>query len=706
MSAALCSHCLLPIQRGGYTREIDAEPRRFCCYGCALAFQVRRGQGEEAEATWLLVRLGVGGFLVMNIMLLSLLLYSGTLGPGDANVARIVHWGLWLLTTPVLVILGGPFLHGAWRATMSGRITSDTLIAIGALSAYGYSAFAVLAGRGGVYFDTVTMVLMLFTLGRYLEAIGRARAMRRLAPMLAAERATATVVADGQDVVRPVRDLELGTRVRVRPGERISVDGRVVAGRSQCDESVLTGESRPQPKSPGVPVYAGSVNGQGQLIVALEAAGATTRWGQLGALAREALAQPGSLQRLTDSVAAVFVPLVLMAALGVALHWIGQVPFDQALMYGLAVLVVACPCALGLAAPLATSLGIARAAEHGILIRSGAALERLARIRTVAFDKTGTLTDREFRLANIVTAHGVTQEELLKIAAGIADGSEHPLAHSIVHAARGKGIPFVRVADVQALAGEGLVGRHEQSQVVLGSLRLMAERGLSVPPELSTTVAVEQSVVYIGWDGRVYGSLHLSATVLPEAKAVVKALHDGGLSTALISGDSIFAAKQSARELGVAHWRGRLSPDEKVAALAEMSHRGPVAVVGDGLNDGPVLARADVGIAVGDAADLARAAADVVLPIGGLGQLPRLIGLARSIRKTTLTNLLWAFGYNLAAIGAAAAGLLQPVFAAALMAGSSLFVVMNSLAVSRKNGQEPRADRESPLPRTARLSER
>ena len=370
-------------------REVNGEHGVFCCYGCCLAYQVHHGEKEEPEAASLLIRLGVGAFLAMNIMLFSLLLYSGTFGAADGWMVNVVHWLLWILATPLVVVLGGPFVRGAWQSALQRRVTTDTLVAIGALAAYGYSAVQVVLGSGEVYFDTATMVLVLFVLGRYLEAQGRVRAMRSLAPMLAAERAQARVFADGSDTLRPVGQVQPGNLVRILPGERIPVDGLIIEGRSDCDESILTGQPQPQPKAPGAAVHAGSLNGRGQLLVRATAAGGATRWVQISRLVREALAQKSSLANTVDRLAAVFVPAVIVLALATVWFWSAREPFGQALLTGLAVLVVACPCSLGLAAPLATTLGIALAAQRGILIRSGRALERLARVRAIAFDKTG-----------------------------------------------------------------------------------------------------------------------------------------------------------------------------------------------------------------------------------------------------------------------------------------------------------------------------
>lgn len=690
MSAELCRHCLLPIRRGGYAREINGEPSLFCCYGCALAFQVRHGQGEEAEAAGLLIRLGAGGFLSMNIMLFSLLLYWGTLAPEDATVTRAIHWVLWALTSAVMVFLGGPFIRQAWRAAGEGRLTSDTLISLGTLAAYGYSAYQVLIGGSGIYFDTVTMVLVVFTLGRYLEAAARARAARSLEPLLAAERAEANVILDGVDQRRPVRELRPGAVVRVRPGERVPVDGIVIEGCSECDEAILTGEPRPQTKRPGAPVHAGSLNGSGQLLIRMTAGGAATRWGEISAYVKQALARPSPLQGLVDRVAGVFVPAVIVLAVAVVAFWGQRVPFEQALMVGLAVLVVACPCALGLAAPLATTLGIGRAVERGVLIRGGAVLERLAGVRVVAFDKTGTLTRHAPRLTSILTAGDVSRSEVLRRAAGVALGSEHPLARAILDVARARGLAPIPARGVQAYPGEGALAL-EPVATAIGSSALVGKLGWAVPSALAapTERAVEEEAtrVYVGWSGLVYGVVLFGWDVVPEARPTVEALKAQDLRIALLSGDNPSATRLAAEALGIEAWHGGLSAEAKVSVLHAMAgQHGPVAMVGDGLNDGPVLASAAVGVAVGGATDLARETADVALPAQGLRELPLLITLSRRVRATITANIAWAFGYNLIALAAAGTGLLQPILAAALMAGSSIFVVATSFAMNRRIG--------------------
>jgi Cu2+-exporting ATPase len=586
-----------------------------------------------------------------------------------------------------MVILGWPLFQEAWHAAAQRRLTSATLISLGAGMAYAYSALAVMTGVAEVYFDTATMLLVLYTLGRYLEAAGRARAMRSLAPMLAVDRQHVTVLDDGAETRRLVREVTAGMLVLVRPGERVGVDGIVVEGASYADEAVITGESRPVAKLPGAATLAGSINQEGALVIRSTGAGTATRWAGIARCVREALTQQSDAQRLADRIAGALVPAVLVLAGLTVLAWARWTPLDQALLTGLAVLLVACPCGLGLAGALATSLGIGRLARRGCLVRGGQILETLASVRVVAFDKTGTLTAGATRVIATET-DGTPAKEVLRFAAGLERSSEHPLARAIVAAAATKGIRPALVPRTRAVSGCGMLGHAEGGPMAVGSGAWMAELGWQVPVELVQRArrleADEVNLVHVGWAGRVRGVLALGEALRPEAPAAVDALRRLGLYTLLLTGDRAEAADRIAAELGVDGCEAGLSPEGKRAALGPWrARRGRVAMVGDGLNDGPVLAAADVGIAVGSATDLARETAGIVLPEGGLRLLPWVIELSRAVRRTILANLLWAFGYNSIGLVLAVSGHLQPMIAAVLMAGSSLLVVLNSLRLER-----------------------
>lgn len=675
-----CSHCRLPVGRLGQRRELNGADHWFCCYGCCLAFQVRQGSMEEPQAALWLIRLGVGGFLAMNIMLFSLLLYTGTLAAVEPRVAAVVPWLLWALTTPLLLVLGGPFLRGAWESALSGRLGADTLVSLGALAAYLYSGWQVLQGSDEVYFDTVTMVLILFTLGRLLEAQGRARALRSLAPMLAAERAQVRVLTPSGESVRTVDEVRPGDLLRIEPGERVAVDAEVLAGASECDESILTGQPEPRPKSPGDQVHAGSLNGSGRLLVRAVCSGDGTRWIRIGRLVRQALAQKSLLGEVLDRVAAWFLPLVLLIALATLWFWASRRGLDQALLAALSVLVVACPCALGLAAPLATSLGIGRAAGRGVLIRGAGVLERLGRLNAVAFDKTGTLTLAALRVTEL-EVHDADALEVLRIGQALSIGSSHPVARALVARASELRIPVASSEQVRVRPGAGVTGRVGLVEAGVGSRAYMESLGWSLPSALDAAAAQDACTrVYVGWGGRARGWLALADTPRPEAAPVVSALRARGIHLLLLSGDSEAPVARLAQGLGIPEWHANLGPEAKAAFIHywERGH-GPIAMVGDGLNDGPVLSAATVGIAVGGGTDLAKESADLVLPDEGLTILPWVFDLAQQVRRSIRANLAWAFGYNAVALALAASGLLQPVLAAALMAGSSLIVVARTL---------------------------
>jgi P-type Cu2+ transporter len=684
---SLCRHCLLPVGVRALQQTVNGESCAFCCYGCSIAFQVKNGKTEEWEAAWLLIRLGIGGFLSMNIMLFSLLIYGGVFTGADARVLPVIDVLLLILATPAVIILGGPFLCETLFEGAHGRLTSSALIVLGVAAAYIYSAVAVIEGNTQVYFDTATMVLMLFTLGRYLEAAGRARAARDLEPLLAAERENVVVVENGSEVRRPVREVVAGTLVRVRPGERIAVDGVIAEGASHADEAVITGESRPVEKAAGSAVIAGSINMEGSLLIRSNGSGTATRWAQICRSVRDALVRRSPVQRLADRAVAVAVPGVLLLGCLTVIYWAQWLPLDRALLMGVAVLVVACPCAVGLAAPLATSLGIGRLVRHGCLIRDAGVLEALAHVRLLAFDKTGTLTLGKARVIAIETA-GVATAEVLALAAGLERHSEHGLGRAVVCAATDRGIESVPAQNVRAVPGRGIVGQVDGGMAAAGSLALMRNLDFPVAAELAEhgrrAEASGHSVIYIGWGAQTRAVISLDDAPVAEAQATIEALRARGLSMLVLTGDVAAAAHRVAAALGIEEVHAGLTPEDKRIALdRHRSSRDAVAMVGDGLNDAPVLVEADVGIAVGTATDLARETASVVLPVDGLWLLPWIIDVARAVGTTVRTNLLWAFGYNLVALTLAAFGMLQPTVAAAIMAGSSILVVLNSLRLER-----------------------
>jgi Cu2+-exporting ATPase len=444
-------------------------------------------------------------------------------------------------------------------------------------------------------------------------------------------------------------------------------------------------------------VIAGSINLDGPLLIQSSGAGTATRWAQICRSVRDALVRRSPTQRIADRVVGASVPVVLALGGLTMFYWAQWLPLERALLFGLAVLVVACPCAVGLAAPLATSLGIGRLARCGCLVRDPGVLEALARTRLLAFDKTGTLTSGKAHVVGI-ESDGVGTDEVLARAAGLERHSEHGLARAITMAAATRGLKPVMARDVRSMPGRGIRGSVDGQAVAAGNGALMSELGWSLAPALDeharSLEASGYSVVYVGWGGRVHAVLSLDDTPLPEARATVEALRYRGLRVMLLTGDLPAAAQRIAAAVGIEteDIQAALAPEAKRVALDRHQQAyGVVAMVGDGLNDGPALARADVGIAVGSATDLARETAALVLPAGGLWMLPWAVDVARAVRITILTNLMWAFGYNCIAVTLAMLGWLQPVLAAAIMAGSSIIVVLNSLRLERLPDPVPSA---------------
>ncbi len=567
-----CSHCRLPVGLRALQRTLDGEAHAFCCYGCCIAFLVKSGRPEESEAAWLLIRLGVGAFLSMNVMLISLLLYVDDFSGADAQMLPWIHLVLWLFATPALVILGWPYVRETWAHAVEGRVTSSALVVLGVGAAYAYSTFASIEGGGQVYFDTATMVLMLFTVGNYLEAAGRAKAARDLEPLLAAESECATIVEEGMETRRPVRQVEAGMVVRVRPGERIPVDGVVLEGESNTDEAVITGESRQVSKSVGSAVIAGSINLDGPLLIQSSGAGTATRWAQICRSVRDALSRRSPTQRLADRVVGASVPLVLILGGLTIFYWAQSLPFDRALLIGLAVLVVACPCAVGLAAPMATSLGIGRLARSGCLVRDPGALEALAGTRLLAFDKTGTLTSGKPHIVAIAT-EDVGPGEVLARAVGLERHSEHGLARAIIMAAAARGLEPVMTRDVRAVPGRGIRGSADGQAVAAGNSALMSELGWPLASALDRRArALEangHTVIYVGWGKRVHAVLALDDTPLPEARTTIESLRRPGLGVVLLTGDLAEAARRVAMAVGIGteEIQAGLAPEAKRAAL-------------------------------------------------------------------------------------------------------------------------------------------
>jgi heavy metal translocating P-type ATPase len=588
---------------------------------------------------------------------------------------------LWL-SVPVLVLLEPPFLAGLARDLRRRRFSLDGLIGIGAAAAFLYSGWSLAAGGEAVYFDTATMLLVLVTAGRLLEANARLEGKRALDGLMRSQPVEARVWREQAWRTVEASSVTAGERVQACAGERIPVDGAVQHGVAAVDQSVLTGESLPLERGPGSQVRAGSLCLDGTLEITAAAPAADSLLQRMIRAVEELRATPSRRERLADRAVAVFVPLTLLLAAAVTAYWSRRDP-ARAWLNGLSVLVVACPCALGIATPVVNVRALAAAARRGILIRSPEALERLAEVHTVALDKTGTVTCGQMEVTRVVADN---QAQLLAHAASAAAGSLHPVALAVARAAEAAGVAPAPRQSARTLPGRGVEARLlDGSPVWLGQPRWVASRaGLSHQP------APDEGPGGVAWcatEGRLLGAFFFQDPVSQEALDAVAACRQLGLRLALLSGDRAPAVSEAARRLGVIEWAAELLPEEKVERIRASQAKGQlVAMVGDGINDALPLAAADVGIAVSSGTEVAREVAAVAFLEGDLRKLPQLVELARRARRVARQNLAWTFAYNSVGLALAAAGLLRPVWAALLMLVSSAVVIGNSMRVGRQDG--------------------
>jgi len=646
-----------------------------------------RRERAEGVASWRR-RLVVGVVLTIPLIVLG---YAPLLLPGLARASAAIGWAMFGLASVLQVYLGGPYLVGAWRRLRQRSANMDTLIAIGTSSAFGYSLARLLAGRAheAHSFMDAGIILTLITLGKYLEARSKGSASAAIERLLDLAPRVARVVRDGREVDLPLGEVMKGDRVRVRPGEAIPVDGRVVEGEAEVDESMLTGESAPAVKRTGDRVAGATRLVDGTIVLEADRLGREGALEGIVRLVRQAQASKAGVQRLADAISARFVPAVLLiAAATLAGRGLIAGAWGRGVIDAAAVLIIACPCALGLATPMAVAVATGRGARAGLLVRDASAFERIDRLATIVFDKTGTLTEGRPTVVGVAPAGGLDEAGLLRLAAGAESGSEHPIARAF--AAHRDPTP---VADFRAARGGGVSATVGGRRVVVGTPRHLAELGVAAGepgPAEAGWEAEARTVLRVGVDGRPAGSIALADALKPEARAVVDRLRRSGLDVVLLTGDNPATAGAVGRALGLPADRifAGVLPGAKAERVAALKARGRVAMVGDGLNDAPALAAADVGIALGTGTDLAKAAADVVIATGDLYAVPRALKLGRATLAAIRQNLFWAFAYNALGIPLAALGYFGeygPLIAALAMSLSSVTVVARSGLLARVN---------------------
>ncbi len=652
-------------------------------FSCGMKMQ--KGSYTVVEKTRkslsLLQRFWITSIFTVPLVILMIGMLTGSISH------QVMHWGTFLATTPIMLVAGGPYIQSAWASFKKHNANMDTLVALGTLVAYGYSLVALFAGLP-VYFESAGFILFFVLLGAVFEEKMRKNTSQAVEKLLDLQAKTAEVLRDERYVQVPLEQVKVGDLIRVRPGEKIAVDGVVVEGISSIDESMVTGESLPVDKTVGDTVIGSTINNSGTLVFRAEKVGSETVLAQIVDFVKKAQTSRAPIQDLTDKISGIFVPAVVILAILTFWIWfvLLEASFVASLLYGVAVLIIACPCALGLATPTALMVGTGRSAKMGVLLKNGTVLQEIQKVQTIVFDKTGTLTEGKPVVTDIIG----DEVEVLGLAASLEEASQHPLAEAVVKRASEAGLEFHTVENFQALHGKGVSGQINGKQVLLGNAKMLDGMNISstYQEKLEELEKEAKTVVFLAVDNEIKGLLALQDIPKENAKLAISQLKKRGLKTVMLTGDNAGVARAIADQIGIEEVIAGVLPEEKAHEIHKLQATGKVAFVGDGINDAPALSVADVGIAMGAGTDIAIESADLVLTTNNLLGVVRAFDMSKKTFHRILLNLFWAFIYNVAGIPIAAGvfsgvGLaLNPELAGLAMAFSSVSVLISSLLLN------------------------
>lgn len=598
-------------------------------------------------------------------------------------------WFQFILATPVQFIVGWRFYKGAYHSLKGGGANMDVLVAMGTSAAYFYSIYMLLVGMNHFYFESSAVIITLIILGKLMEAIAKGKTSEAMKKLMGLQAKTAKVIRNGEEKDIPVEEVEVGETIIVRPGEKIPVDGEIIEGKSTVDESMLTGESIPVEKVIGEEVIGSTINKHGTFKFKATKVGKDTALSQIIKLVEEAQGSKAPVQRLADKVSGIFVPIVVVIAILTFIIWyVVSGEINPAMVASVSVLVIACPCALGLATPTAIMVGTGKGAENGILIKGGEHLERAQKTDTIIFDKTGTITKGKPEVTDILT-YDLDEKEVLRISASAEKSSEHPLAEAIVNDANSKEILLSDVSDFEAIPGHGIYSTLDKKEIYLGNRRLMDRENIDISKASSEIERLEnegKTAMILAIDKELKGIIAVADTIKESSKKAIEELKNMHIEVYMITGDNQRTANAIAKQVGIENVIAEVLPEDKAANVEKIqSQNKKVAMVGDGINDAPALAQADIGFAIGTGTDVAIEAADITLMRGDLMEIVTAIRLSKKTMKTIKQNLFWAFAYNTAGIPIAALGLLNPMIAGGAMAFSSVSVLTNSLRLKKFN---------------------